>query len=54
MTLDQCKAYAQRQADSQGNALVILNLNPFTPLFVVATKPRDLVCIVRPQVEAAK
>jgi hypothetical protein len=64
MTLDQCKAYAQRKADSQGKALVILNLNPFNALYVVreydarfdgvtvdgvTTRPRDLVCIVRPQ-----
>ena len=64
MTLDQCKAYAQRKADSQGQALVILNLNKFNPLYVVrqydarfdgvvvdgvTTLPRDLVCVVRPQ-----
>ena len=35
MTLDQCKLYAQRQANSQGVALMILNLNRFNPLYVV-------------------
>jgi hypothetical protein len=35
MTLDQCKLYAQRQANSQGIAMTIWNLNQFNPLYVV-------------------
>jgi hypothetical protein len=35
MTFDQCKLYAQRQANSQGITLVIWNLNRFNPLYVV-------------------
>jgi len=35
VTLDQCKLYAQRQANSQGVALAIWNLNRFNPLYVV-------------------
>jgi hypothetical protein len=68
-TLDQFKAETQKRANALGKALVILNLNPYSALYVmreysarfdgvmvdgVVTLPRDLVCIVRPQVEAAQ
>jgi hypothetical protein len=51
--LDQVRKLAERDATRLGRPLAILNLNPFSPLYVVrevpkATRPGELVAIIPP------
>jgi hypothetical protein len=52
--LEQVKAMAQREADRQHRTMLVLNLNPFSPLYVVrdwsqkARDSKDFVCEVEP------
>ena len=53
-SLDKAKALAQRDADAVEQPMIVLNLNPFSPMYVVrdwfkdASKHRNFVCEIRP------
>jgi hypothetical protein len=52
--LEQIRLLARRDATRIGRPLAILNLNPFSPLYVVrevpkATRPGELVEIIQPE-----
>lgn len=53
-TLEQVKAMAQREADKEHRTMLVLNLNPFRPLYVVrewsqkARDSKDFVCEIEP------
>lgn len=51
--LDQVRKIAERDATQFGRPMAILNLNPFSPLYVVrevpqAVRPGELVAIIPP------
>jgi hypothetical protein len=53
-SLDKIKTMAQREADKSRRTMLVLNLNPFSPLYVVrewsqrARDSRDFVCEIEP------
>lgn len=56
LSLDKLREKAQRDANRDGKALVILNLNRFSPLYVIRDAkdlPADypIVCMIEPTTE---
>jgi hypothetical protein len=51
---DQAIALAQREANRERRAMMVLNLNPYSPLYVVreySEKAKDVIAVVEPQAE---
>jgi hypothetical protein len=51
---DQAIALAHREANRERRAMMVLNLNPYSPLYVAreySEKAKDVIAVVEPQAE---